>query len=564
MIVTRRLETKQGVGHLSLAWPRRLRAGLLHSGIVALFAVLAMARDWPVMLHPRTMVAPDAIDPLFHVWSVSATLHQLTSWAQGLWSLFDHNIFYPTPHAGAYGNVAVGILPFSLPLSLVVHNPILLLNVLVILSFALAAYGAFLLARFLTGNTVAAIIAGLVCTFFPLRAEHIGHLNLLFADAWLPLSVYSLVRAWHSGRYSWWALGGLLVGLMSITSLYQLAYMGAPAALIGVALRRAWTRRRARGAALAGAIAACLVGPFMIPYMQRHAVPNPLPVPSTDVLSFLTVFAGRPLDSIVLPSVPIQILQPAHGYFPGFIVLGLAIMAWRRRRGRLWALFTVACIVEALGPVLIIGRHTLPLPLPYAALSAVVPYFSLFRDPTRALTGAALALSILAAYGARGVVAWAHKHARERLAVALLLGLVALESWTPIPSVPVPPIPAGERWLATQPWIHAVVELPLANATPRDWARQTEIMYDSTAHWKRLVNGSSSVTPLGVPQRTAILSTYPSPRSLSLLRQLHVDAVVLRVAWLPRTQLAAARAACHVAYHDRDEIVCTGPWQTDG
>jgi hypothetical protein len=115
--------------------------------------------------------------------------------------------------------------------------------------------------------------------------------------------------------------------------------------------------------------------------------------------------------------------------------------------------------------------------------------------------------------------------------------------------------------LAHQPHIRVILELPITNQTPLDWQRQTEIMYDSTVHWKALLNGAASVDPVGMAQRRAILATYPSRTSFALLHRLHVDAVVLRLCWLPVGQRRAAQAACHVAYSDHAEEICVGPWR---
>ena len=124
------------------------------------------------------------------------------------------------------------------------------------------------------------------------------------------------------------------------------------------------------------------------------------------------------------------------------------------------------------------------------------------------------------------------------------------------------PIPPGETWLAHQPHIRVILELPITSQSPLGWQRQTEIMYDSTVHWKALINGSASVDLVGMAQRRAILATYPSRTSFALLRRLHVDAVVLRLGWLSASQRRAAQAACHVAYRDHAEEICIGPWRT--
>jgi hypothetical protein len=249
-------------------------------------------------------------------------------------------------------------------------------------------------------------------------------------------------------------------------------------------------------------------------------------------------------------------MQPNHGLFPGFVAVALAFVAWRWRRARLWMAFALACAVLALGPRLQVDGHVLPLALPYAWLSAAVPHFRLFRDPVRATSGFYLGLALAAAWGAHHVLAGMRTPARRALLGAGLVGLVVLELWSPVPTATLAPIPAGEYWLAHQPHIHVILELPIASQTPLDWQRQTEIMYDSTVHWKALINGSASVDPVGMAQRRAILATYPSRTSFALLRRLHVDAVVLRLPWLSPRQRLAAEAVCHVAYRDATDEIC--------
>jgi Dolichyl-phosphate-mannose-protein mannosyltransferase len=540
-------------------WQGRVAA---HGGALLLFTLLTVTCALQVALHPANAVAPDLIDPVYNVWAVASANHNAATWPDGLWSFFHANIFYPAPHASSYVDVFVGLLPLSLPLHLLIRDPVILTNVLVALAFVLSAYGAFLLGYELTGHYAAALVAGLVFGFCPLRSEHIGHLTII-STQWMVAATFCLVRAWRSQRWRWWTLAGLGLGLSAVTMLYYLAYLALPLAFVGVLLRTSWTKRRAQGALLAGAIAAALIVPFVIPYLIRHAAIGPRygSGGNTNLMSFLQVLPGRPIDSLLLPVVPYQMMQPNHGLFPGFVAVALALVAWRWRRGRLWTAFALACAVVALGPRLQIDGHVLPLALPYSWLSAAVPHFRLFRDPVRATSGFYLGLAIAAAWGAHHVLAGVRTPARRALLGAGLVGLVALELWSPVPTATLPPIPAGEYWLADQPHIRVILELPITNQTPLDWQRQTEIMYDSTVHWKALINGAASVDPVGMAQRRAILATYPSRAAFTLLRRLHVDAVVLRLGWLSASQRTAAQAACHVAYRDHAEEICVGPWR---
>ena len=135
--------TRQGT------WAWRAAA---HGGALLLFTLLTVTCALQVALHPASTVAPDLIDPVFNVWAVASANHNALTWPDGLWSFFHANIFYPAPHASSYVDVFVGLLPLSLPLHLLIRDPVILTNVLVALAFVLSAYGAFLLGYELTGD----------------------------------------------------------------------------------------------------------------------------------------------------------------------------------------------------------------------------------------------------------------------------------------------------------------------------------------------------------------------------------------------------------------------------
>lgn len=56
----------------------------------------------------------------------------------------------------------------------------------------------------------------------------------------------------------------------------------------------------------------------------------------------------------------------------------------------------------------------------------------------------------------------------------------------------------------------------------------------------------------------AVNMQYPSPASITMPQQLHVEAVVLRLAWLSPKRKVAATPACHAMYRDTREGICTG------
>lgn len=525
-----------------------------HGLALLLFTLLVVTQAPPAVFHPSRTVVPDLIDPIHHIWSVAMVLHDVQTWPDGLWSLFDANIFYPVPHAAAFADTFVGLLPLLLPLSLVTHDPAMLANLLLALSFLLSAYGAFLLGREVTRSYPAALVCGLVFGFTPLHAEQVGHVTVASMQ-WQALAAWCLVRAWRRGTWRWWVMAGLFLGLAAATNLYYLAYLAGPLLLAAVSLGRSWTWRRAQGALAASVLTALIGLPIVIPYCLRHAVVGPrYGSGGTDLLSFISVLASRPIDSLILPAVPFQLMEQAHGLFPGFAALVLAGIGWRRGQARTWGIYAAACFVVALGPQLVIGGHALPVPLPYAALNALIPHFALFRDPTRATAGLALGLAVAAAWGTR--ILLARMRDRQIRLIALVIAIIMLESWTAFPTAPLAPIPAGAYWLARQPSIHTVAILPMVNDTPIDWARQTELMRESTVNWKHMVNGSESLDPAGMTARRAILATYPSLAARQLLHHLHVDAVLLRLPWLTPRQRTTMERSCKSVYRDHIMVVC--------
>src|SRR5437764_13042515 len=134
-------------------WQRWGWAAGAHGGVLALFTLLTVTRALQVALHPASTVAPDLIDPVYNVWAIASADHNASTWPDGLWSFFHANIFYPAPHASSYVDVFVGLLPLSLPLHLLIRDPVIVTNVLGALAFVLLAYGTFLRCYDLTGNS---------------------------------------------------------------------------------------------------------------------------------------------------------------------------------------------------------------------------------------------------------------------------------------------------------------------------------------------------------------------------------------------------------------------------
>ncbi len=530
---------------------------------VCLLAVLTVGQLITLLSDLSGRVPSDLIDPLYNVWSVALSVHQLGALGHDAAALLGSNTFYPTPHAAIYGDVFIGLLPLSLPLHMIGVDPVALTNILVVLSFFLSGYGAFLLGRQLTGHYLAGLCAAIVFIEAPVRWDHAGHLSVQSSE-WLIFGVWALTIAWSRDSLRWWSVAGFLGGLAAVTNLYILAYLTLPAVVTAIVGMRHWTARRLRGAILATVIGLGLAIPLVVVYLGRQAQLGATygSTASTDVISLLTVFRGRLVDQLLVPTMSHVPLSATDALFPGCTILALTALGVRYRRrspdhqgGMLlpWIVFGACCLIVVLGHHLVIAGHAFSLILPWGLVTALVHPLTAFRSPSQAAIGVSLSCSALCAYGVMTLEqAWRRRCKRRYVwwPVTLVVALLVVESWQQLPSVPVTPAAKGDAWLGRHYPNQPALVLPLGTTTPRDWLEQTRIMYDSTASWTPLVNGQASVVPDTLHAPLVILATYPSLPAQRMLRQLGVHLVVVYWPWvsLPRRRLLA-QMCCRV-YED--------------
>jgi hypothetical protein len=246
-------------------WPAWLREGLVCFGFLACTALMT----WPWVTRLRDAVA-DTGDSYAFAWSLWWNYHQ--TFHDPL-QLFHANIFFPYRYTLAFTEHGYGVALFCFPLFALGLRPLTVFSVATFCGFAFSGYGAFRLARTLTGSSGAGWVAGIVFAFIPYRFLLLAALPYLCAG-WLPLLVEALVlfvrrRSWR--RAVWLGVVFLLHGLTCINwlllSLVPLALSGALLVLrhrSGRA-RTFWLRALS---ALAGA--ALLLLPFLWPYYRAN------------------------------------------------------------------------------------------------------------------------------------------------------------------------------------------------------------------------------------------------------------------------------------------------------
>ena len=153
-----------GVSEYTEEYNRRALMGILAGRtreatlVCLLFVLLTLVLAAPLSLSPATHALPLSADTRLFLWTISwdveALLHHPLT-------LFDANIFYPEPRTLAYSEHILGSAVIGAPALLATGNPVLALNVIVLLSCVLCGLGAYVLARELGASVPGALVAGI-------------------------------------------------------------------------------------------------------------------------------------------------------------------------------------------------------------------------------------------------------------------------------------------------------------------------------------------------------------------------------------------------------------------
>jgi len=508
-----------------------MRAGSLRAA--ALYAGLTVLLTYPLAFRLHLM---DAGDSAFFAWAIGWERHALFHAP----SLLPHgNMFFPLRYTLGMDEPVLGTTLLVLPLALFTDDAVVLHNVARLLTFALSALTAYLLARHLGASEGPSLLAGAAFAFSPVRVDQIAHLSTL-GTQWLPLVVLFAFRFFREGR----ARDALAAGALFALEAYACGYHGVIGLLVlplGF-LPLLWGRWSRLPLAVAGtAVAAAALLPL---YLLHRAALEPLgyvrgteetAVFSAALESFLATSSWNHVWGEV--TAPFRTTY-SNNLFPGLalplLALAGGIALWRtgRRPSReAWALvaMALATVAVALGPeVRFLGRDLFPGPF---ALARELPLFRMIRVPSRAGIFLVLPLAMLAA---KALTAW-----RPRpVVLGAVAALAILE--TVIAPIPMPgwaqvvdtrrPAPPVYDWLAAQPEA-VVAELPMLDIRGifehPAYHESIYLVQSTRGHWKTLANGYAGIEPTPYVALRNAVRTFPSAIALDTLRGHGVRYVIL-------------------------------------
>lgn len=465
------------------------------------YVVLLVVMSWPLARDLRHTGPMDRPDGRLNTW--------ILAWAgETVWTaptrVFQAPAFHPLPDALAFSENLLLPAAVTAPLQWL-HERVLAYDVALLASLLLSGLGAQLLVRRVSGDRLAAFVAGAYFAAGPHRWTRLSHLHAQ-VTVFLPLALVALDRFWERRSLGRALVVGLALALQGLASIYLGAITAAALAVaVAVALfgglRTRELARLAAGFLLAGAI----LWPVTEPYLRMREFQGQeftLETVSTYAASLPSYAAAGTAFWGFLSQRLSDPTEVRDTLFPGLVVLalGLAGLASAPRRYRAVAvLASVVAVVFSLGPatgfyrflhehlVLVRGVRAL-------ARFALIP---------------TLALSVLAGLALSG---------RRRLVVAAALVLMMVESANlPLRLGRYDGPSAAACWLAGKEG--AVLVLPLGE-------NDTLAMLDGLAHGRPLVNGDSGFIPRPYDRALELFDRPLGEEGLRFLRAIGVRHIV--------------------------------------
>ena len=179
------------------------------------FFLLALLQLYPLSLHPANSVH-DTGDPLLNTWILSWIQSSILS---GPSQMFNGNVFFPSENTISFSEHLFPQAVLSLPLTLFIKNPILIYNILFMCSLIFCAYAMFLLVRYLSTNSSAGTVAGIIFAFSTYHINHTPHLQLLSSGLFV-LSFYYLHRFFREKELKFSVLFSVFFTLQALACIY--------------------------------------------------------------------------------------------------------------------------------------------------------------------------------------------------------------------------------------------------------------------------------------------------------------------------------------------------------
>lgn len=392
--------------------PPRSRARVIGTialdlGLLAGFWLLFF---WSILVRRTHLIPYDLIDQHY---MFQEFIHRALRTGQAPW--WTPNIM------GGYPIAADPLSAIFYPPNLLMHSlvrgdflPYLALEWQATLHFLWAAFGAYFLARSMTGSRAGALLAALTFAFGSFFALHIPHLSPVSSLSWVPWILLAYRRAVLDRSLAWTGAGALAVGMMALAghafTIVEVGYL-----IVALTLFLAWRHRKAgrravlQTLAIGGtvlALGAALAMVQMLPSWQLGSATERAQLPYQDATG--SSLAPNWALTAVLPNF-FSLRGPAtywssgdpaeSNLYAGLLPLFLAGLGVVRARGddRRTTLLLLGGALAAVA--LALGSHAWA----YRLAFDMLPMVDRVRRPIDSLALIQLTLGLLAAYGMKAL-----------------------------------------------------------------------------------------------------------------------------------------------------------------
>jgi len=501
------------------------------SRVFIIYCILAIFMTWPLALHFSRYLPHGSGDNWQNLWN-------FWWWKKALIDLHQspyrtQYMFFPNGTPLVFHTHSAFNQIIFLPVN-ILFGPIAAYNSAILLGLSMAGWGAYLLARELTGNGRGAFIAGLIFAFFPHHMEQLlEHLNLATIQ-FLPLIAFYTIRLLRLGKMQDALFLGISFGLNVMACLHYGVFTLLFIPMIFMSellLNNKATRPNTSNLfirfGIAGVVAVLVMAPFVWPLIRDIATGSPyLKVPVDKGIDLIFLFL--PSDHHPILGLFTEAYYRSHraykssgflsyvGYVPLLLSLAALSMARKEKQVLAWLLIGLGFLVLSFGAHPWVGGKQIKMAFPYVLLGSV-PLLRTLRVANRFFVISMLALSVLSAWGVAQLV-----RQKSWVFPAAVILIILEYLWIPFP-IQIVDFPSYLKTLATEPLGGAVLDIPFTAGS----SSQINLAYQ-TAHGRPIADGYTSV--LLKSQITAIMKDPVLSELFGLSPRIpeHIDVAHLR------------------------------------
>ena len=520
-----------------------------NSVVIILYSILTAVLTYPVVFKIQTHIA-GGWDAWWYLWLFWLTKKAILSPDSNITLTYTNYIFYPEgitriPLFTAFNEI------LSIPLQSI-FGLTLTYNILWLLSFILGGYGAYLLVKYLTGNKIAAFIAGIVFAFCPYHFAHaLGHLGATTIE-WIPFCALYLMKMTREKSLKNAVYAAIFFILVAMSDLQYMVYMSFFVCLLIIyevfselrlneRIKEDFSELLRRILSLKELVIKFTIFAFVsaigILPLTYHIIKvalspsNFLKLPPYQSIYYSADLLGFFVPSPLHPLFGSWLSDNVYKYFTGNIseyttyigytvlILSLyAVITLRKRKEVMfWTLSALFFVIMSLGPILHICGKThftafdTTIPLPYIIVYYLVPFVSNSRALGRFDVMVMLSFAVLVGYGLSHFIKRFEPKWKRNTVVCVLTALLIFEFLAVPFVVSFVNEPMFYKQISADTEDYALLEIPATKV----YGCGIDCDYYQTIHGKQLVGGQTARVPADA--RDFELNT-PLVRQLTFLK----------------------------------------------